>query len=53
MRVTQSELAERASVSRQTANEWLAQWAARGWIERRYRGLAIRRWPVPAGGRAA
>lgn len=50
MQLTQSELAERASVSRQTANEWLAQWAARGWIERRYRGLAIRRWPRPAGG---
>jgi CRP-like cAMP-binding protein len=49
MQLTQAELAARASVSRQTANEWLGQWAARGWIERRYRGIAIRRWPVPAG----
>jgi CRP-like cAMP-binding protein len=49
MRLTQSELATRASVSRQTANEWLAQWAARGWIARRYRGLQITCWPVPAG----
>jgi CRP/FNR family transcriptional regulator, cyclic AMP receptor protein len=46
MQVTQSELARRANVSRQTANEWLAQWAGRGWIVRRYRGLEIRRWPV-------
>ncbi len=46
MQLTQAELAARANVSRQTANEWLAQWAARGWVERRYRGLAIRRWPV-------
>jgi DNA-binding GntR family transcriptional regulator len=48
MQVTQSELAARANVSRQTANEWLAQWAGRGWIERRYRGLEIRRWPTAA-----
>jgi CRP/FNR family transcriptional regulator, cyclic AMP receptor protein len=48
MQVTQSELATRANVSRQTANEWLAQWAARGWVARGYRSLAITRWPVPA-----
>ena len=48
MRLTQSELATRANVSRQTANEWLAQWAARGWIARRYRVLEIARWPSPA-----
>ena len=48
MQLTQSELATRANVSRQTANEWLAQWAARGWIARRYRGLEITRWPVPS-----
>ena len=48
MHVTQSELATRASVSRQTANEWLAQWAARGWIVRRYRTLDIARWPSPS-----
>lgn len=47
MRVTQSELATRANVSRQTANEWLAQWSQRGWIARRYRGLEIMRWPTP------
>ena len=47
MQLTQSELATRANVSRQTANEWLAQWAARGWITRRYRALEIARWPVP------
>ena len=46
MRLTQSELATRANVSRQTANEWLAQWAARGWIARRYRVLEIARWPT-------
>ena len=46
MRLTQSELATRANVSRQTANEWLAQWAARGWIARRYRMLEIARWPT-------
>jgi len=50
MQLTQSELAARANVSRQTANEWLAQWAARGWVLRRYRGLEIARWPQPAGG---
>lgn len=49
MRVTQSELAARANVSRQTANEWLAAWAGRGWLERRYRTLEIHRWPRPAG----
>ena len=49
MQLTQAELAARANVSRQTANEWLAAWAARGWVERRYRGLAIRRWPTAAG----
>ena len=48
MQLTQSELATRANVSRQTANEWLAQWAARGWIARRYCGLEISRWPVPS-----
>jgi CRP/FNR family cyclic AMP-dependent transcriptional regulator len=48
MRLTQSELATRANVSRQTANEWLAQWAARGWIVRRYRALEIARWPLPS-----
>ena len=48
MALTQSELATRANVSRQTANEWLAQWAARGWIARRYRVLEIARWPSPA-----
>ena len=47
MQVTQAELAARANVSRQTANEWLAQWAARGWIVRRYRALEIARWPTP------
>ena len=47
MQLTQAELATRASVSRQTANEWLAQWAARGWVHRRYRALEIARWPVP------
>ena len=47
MRLTQSELATRANVSRQTANEWLAQWAARGWITPRYRALGIARWPTP------
>ena len=46
MELTQSELATRANVSRQTANEWLAQWAARGWIARRYRALEIARWPT-------
>ena len=46
LQLTQAELATRANLSRQTANEWLAQWAARGWIERRYRGLVIRRWPT-------
>ena len=46
MRVTQAELATRANVSRQTANAWLAQWAGRGWIARRYRALEIARWPV-------
>ena len=48
MALTQSELATRANVSRQTANEWLAQWAARGWVARGYRVLEITRWPVPA-----
>jgi len=48
MQLTQAELATRANVSRQTANEWLAQWAARGWIVRRYRALQIKRWPTPA-----
>ena len=48
MQLTQAELATRANVSRQTANEWLAQWAERGWIARRYRGLEIRRWPTAA-----
>jgi DNA-binding GntR family transcriptional regulator len=47
MRLTQAELATRANVSRQTANEWLAQWARRGWVVRRYRALEIARWPVP------
>ena len=47
MQLTQSELATRANVSRQTANEWLAQWAGRGWITRRYRALEIARWPSP------
>jgi CRP/FNR family transcriptional regulator, cyclic AMP receptor protein len=50
MQLTQAELATRANVSRQTANELLAQWAARGWIARRYRGLEITRWPTPNGG---
>lgn len=50
MALTQSELATRANVSRQTANEWLAQWAARGWIVRGYRALEIARWPAPAAG---
>jgi CRP-like cAMP-binding protein len=49
LRVTQAELAARANVSRQTANEWLAHWAARGWVERRYRGLAVTRWPTARG----
>jgi len=48
MQLTQAELAARANVSRQTANEWLARWAARGWIARRYRALDISRWPAPA-----
>jgi CRP-like cAMP-binding protein len=43
--VTQSELADRAGLSRQTTNEWLAAWAARGWIEPRYRRLVVHRWP--------
>ena len=47
MALTQSELATRANVSRQTANEWLARWAAHGWIVRRYRALEIARWPTP------
>jgi len=47
MQLTQSELAARANVTRQTANEWLARWAERGWIERRYRGLTIAHWPQP------
>ena len=47
MQLTQAELATRANVSRQTANEWLAQWAALGWITRRYRALEIARWPMP------
>ena len=47
MHVTQSELATRANVSRQTANDWLAQWAGRGWIVRRYGALDIARWPAP------
>jgi CRP/FNR family cyclic AMP-dependent transcriptional regulator len=47
MRVTQSELATRANVSRQTANAWLAQWARRGWLARGYRALEITRWPSP------
>lgn len=47
MQLTQSELATRANVSRQTANEWLAQWAARGWMTRRYRAIDIARWPTP------
>jgi CRP-like cAMP-binding protein len=50
MQLTQSELATRANVSRQTANEWLALWAGRGWVERRYRALRIARWPTPAAG---
>jgi len=49
MALTQAELATRANVSRQTANEWLAQWAGRGWIVRGYRALQIARWPVPTG----
>ena len=47
MPLTQAELATRAGVSRQTANQWLAEWAGRGWIGRRYRGLEIARWPTP------
>lgn len=47
MQLTQAELATRASVSRQTANEWLARWAALGWIAPRYRALEITRWPTP------
>src|SRR3954469_6688467 len=35
MELAQAELAARASVSRQTANAWLASCEARGWIERR------------------
>jgi CRP-like cAMP-binding protein len=50
MALTQSELAARANVSRQTANEWLARWSRRGWVARRYRALEIMRWPVPASG---
>jgi CRP/FNR family cyclic AMP-dependent transcriptional regulator len=46
MQLTQAELATRASVSRQTANEWLAQWAGRGWIVQRYKALTITRWPT-------
>ena len=48
--LTQSELAARANVSRQTANEWLAHWAARGWVARGYRALEILHWPTPAAG---
>ena len=47
--VTQADLAAHANVSRQTANEWLARWAGRGWVERRYRGLRIVRWPRAGG----
>jgi CRP-like cAMP-binding protein len=47
--VTQSGLAELAGVTRQTANEWLAVWAAKGWVETRYRRLVVRRWPLPPG----
>jgi CRP-like cAMP-binding protein len=45
LQLTQEELAARANVSRQTANEWLAHWARRGWVTRRYRGLTITHWP--------
>lgn len=48
MQLSQTELATRANVSRQTANEWLAQWAGRGWVVARYRALEIRVWPTPA-----
>jgi len=47
MQLTQAELATRANVSRQTANEWLQQWARRGWVVQRYRALEIARWPTP------
>lgn len=47
LHITQAELASRANVSRQTANEWLSQWTALGWTTRRYRGLEIHRWPTP------
>jgi CRP-like cAMP-binding protein len=50
MRLTQSELAARANVSRQTANEWLAACAARGWLVQRYRTIEILQWPQPADG---
>jgi CRP-like cAMP-binding protein len=43
--ITQAELADRAGLSRQTANEWLADWARRGWIEPRYGRLVVHRWP--------
>jgi CRP-like cAMP-binding protein len=44
--VTQSGLAELAGVTRQTANEWLAAWGAKGWVETGYRRLVVRRWPA-------
>jgi len=49
MQLTQGELAARANVTRQTANEWLARWAERGWLERRYRRLTVSRWPQAGG----
>lgn len=42
---TQQLLAEHAGLTRQTANECLAAWAAKGWIETGYRRLVVRRWP--------
>ena len=47
--VTQAGLAELAGVTRQTANEWLAAWAEKGWVTTAYRRLVVHRWP-PVGG---
>lgn len=43
--VTQSQLAELAGVTRQTANERLAHWQAQGWVSTAYRRLVVHRWP--------
>jgi len=47
LRVTQAELAARAHLTRQTANECLARWAADGAVRRHYGRLQVMRWPDP------